>query len=110
MTPQSQYWEEVLTREFLAQVRQFTRRRDRKREERCRAQVRAQANAMPTTSAPPVILTEGQWSALIFQCPEDVKPLLLRLAVHHGAIERPTPETCPLCGKRDADKQEKLFG
>jgi hypothetical protein len=45
------------------------------------------------------VLTPGEWEALLFQCPEQVRPLVLRLAVHHGAVERASPEGCPLCGQ-----------
>jgi hypothetical protein len=67
---------------------------------------------MPTNAAPPVnpVLTEGEWSALIFQCPQPVKHLVMLLAVFHGAIPPPTPEQCPLCGKRDQGEQRTLFG
>lgn len=47
------------------------------------------------------ILTAGQWEALLFQCPDQVKPLLMRLAIHHGAMEPPRPEHCPLCNAKD---------
>jgi hypothetical protein len=68
---------------------------------------------MPTAPAPspvPPVLTKGQWEALLFQTPESVKHLVMLLAVHHGAIGRPSPEQCPLCGKRDEAEQKKLFG
>jgi hypothetical protein len=67
---------------------------------------------MPTTSAPPVnpVLSQGQWEALLLQAPQQVKHLVMLLAVHHGAIPRPTPEQCPLCGKRDQGEQRTLFG
>lgn len=44
------------------------------------------------------VLSKGEWEALLYQCPEQVKALVYRLAIHHGAVERPAPAECPLCG------------
>ena len=52
----------------------------------------------PEAPAVPPVLSAGQWEALLFQCPQSVKPLVMQLAVYHGAVERPAPEECPLCG------------
>jgi len=43
------------------------------------------------------VLTAGEWKALLYQAPDQVRPLVYRLAVHHGAVERPAPASCPLC-------------
>ena len=50
------------------------------------------------------VLTPGEWSALLYQCPTQIKPLVYKLALFHGAAERPAPENCPLCGGH-ADQQ-----
>lgn len=44
------------------------------------------------------VLTQGEWEALLFQAPNQVRSLVYRLAVHHGAVERPNPAECQLCG------------
>jgi hypothetical protein len=44
-------------------------------------------------------LSIGQWNALIHGTPDGLRPLVLTLAVFHGARERPTPAECPVCGK-----------
>jgi hypothetical protein len=65
----------------------------------------------PATSAPPPVLTPGQWEAVLFATPQPIKHLVMLLAVHHGHLAPPSPAECPLCGKRDAEgQQEKLFG
>ena len=54
-----------------------------------------------TTETKPEVLTEGQWTALLYQCPDAVKPLLVRLAIFHGAMEQPRDGAeCALCGTR----------
>jgi len=55
------------------------------------------------------VLSEGEWAALLFQCPTQVKPLAYRLAVHHGAVERPSPENCPLCGAHTDQPAQPLL-
>lgn len=48
-----------------------------------------------TTETKPEVLTEGEWSAFLFQCPDAVKPLLVRLAVAHGHLQKPRdPREC----------------
>jgi hypothetical protein len=42
------------------------------------------------------VLTAGEWEALLYQAPDQVRPLIYRLAVHHGTIEQPKPAVCPL--------------
>jgi len=44
-------------------------------------------------------LSIGQWDALIHGTPDGLRTLVLQLAIHHGARERPTPAECPVCGK-----------
>jgi hypothetical protein len=57
------------------------------------------------------VLSPRQWEALLLQAPLQVRHLVMLLAIHHGAIPPPTPEQCPLCGKRDQDEPAKtLFG
>ena len=34
------------------------------------------------------VLTPGEWEALFYQVPDQVRPLVYRLAIHHGAIEQ----------------------
>jgi hypothetical protein len=53
-------------------------------------------------------LTIGQWDALIYGTPDTLRPLVLMLAVFHNARERPTPETCPCCGKLEPGVQTSL--
>ena len=53
--------------------------------------------AIETTLTGP--LSAGQWEALIFGTPDALRPLVLQLAIHHGAMERPTSAECPVCGK-----------
>lgn len=48
-------------------------------------------------------LTDGEWQSLIFITPDRVRQLVMKLAVFHGAVEKSTPESCPVCGKQ-ADK------
>jgi len=56
---------------------------------------------------PESVLTEGEWRALLYQCPDQVRPLVVRLAVFHGAMAQPSdPETCPCCGGAKPEKQE----
>jgi hypothetical protein len=45
------------------------------------------------------MLTPGEWEALLFQCPDQVRALVYRLAIHHGAVER------PLAGYSDGTRQ-----
>ncbi len=35
------------------------------------------------------VLTPGEWEALLFQTPDQVRPLVYRPALHHGVIEQP---------------------
>jgi len=56
------------------------------------------------------VLSPGEWAALLFQTPTQVKPLVLRLAVHHGAAERPAPENCPLCGQHGDQQGQASLG
>lgn len=56
----------------------------------------------------PEVLTTGEWSALLFIVPDRARHLVLKLAIHHGAIERPVPESCPICGKAHAAKFEQM--
>ena len=46
------------------------------------------------------VLTQGEWEALLFQAPDQVRALVYRLAIHHGAVERPRAGECPLCSKQ----------
>jgi hypothetical protein len=55
-------------------------------------------DSAPASSNP--VLSPGQWEALLHHAPQPIKQLVPLLAVHHGAILRPTPEQCPLCGGR----------
>ena len=43
------------------------------------------------------VLTAGEWEALLYQAPDQVRPLVYRLAIHHGVIEQPKPTDGPLC-------------
>jgi hypothetical protein len=60
-----------------------------------------------TPSVAPV-LTPGEWEALIFVTPDRVKHLVLQLAIHHHAIEPPTPEQCPICQRQVEPEQLSL--
>jgi hypothetical protein len=56
------------------------------------------------------VLTRGEWESLRLQVPDQVKGLVVRLGIHHGVFERPTPEECPVCGQHvDEPRQEALF-
>ncbi|HMC59221.1 MAG TPA: hypothetical protein VKJ01_08530 [Candidatus Solibacter sp.] len=56
------------------------------------------------------VLSAGEWESLIFQAPDGARALVLRLAFHHGAIERPAPEACPVCGGSERQGRLKLTG
>ena len=45
------------------------------------------------------ILTPGEWEALLYQVPNQIRHLAYRLAIHHGVVERPRPAECPLCAE-----------
>jgi hypothetical protein len=63
---------------------------------------------MPPSAAAPVppVLTSGEWSALIYIVPDQARHLVLKLAVHHGAIPPPVPEQCPVCGKGQGEPEQ----
>jgi hypothetical protein len=50
------------------------------------------------------VLTPGEWEALLFQAPEQVRALVYKLAVYHGAVERSQSADCPLCGTHRGDQ------
>jgi hypothetical protein len=43
------------------------------------------------------VLTPGEWEALFYQAPDQVRPLVYRLAIHHGAIEQSKSADCLPC-------------
>lgn len=43
-------------------------------------------------------LNRGEWESLIFAANGSIRPLIFRLARHHGAVEASEPGQCPLCG------------
>ena len=55
-------------------------------------------------SPPPPFLSADQWQVLLFQTPESVKRLVMKLAVYHGAVERPAPAECPPCGRAESEQ------
>jgi hypothetical protein len=47
------------------------------------------------------VLNSGEWEALLAGVPDQYRPLIIRLAVFHKAIEPPRPgETCAACGAK----------
>jgi hypothetical protein len=52
------------------------------------------------------LLTRGEWEAVLFQCPDQIKPLIVKLAVYHGHLT--DSAACPECGRMKAEtgKQE----
>jgi hypothetical protein len=48
------------------------------------------------------LLSSGEWEALIHNTADQAKHLLIRLAIHHGAVEPPSPAECPLCSAKIA--------
>ena len=48
-----------------------------------------------------LLLSAGEWEALLFQTPAQVRPLLLRLAVHHKFMKEAT--VCPNCGRKKGE-------
>lgn len=55
-------------------------------------------------------LTAGQWDALLYQVPDQVRGLAFQLAIFHGARERPTPAECPICGHQGARGEQMALG
>jgi hypothetical protein len=44
-------------------------------------------------------LSRGEWESLIYAASGSTRGLILRLAIHHHAIDAPaSPKDCPLCG------------
>ena len=56
------------------------------------------------------VLTGGEWEALLFQCPDQVKALIVKLAVHHRHMPAPLPAECPLCNRKNEPQQMTLGG
>jgi hypothetical protein len=56
------------------------------------------------------VLTPGEWHALEFQVPDQVRHLVIKLAIHHGVMEPPTPAECPLCNAKRKPQQMPLGG
>lgn len=53
-------------------------------------------------------LTAGEWESLIYVVPDRVRHLVLKLAVHHGAVQKSEPKDCPVCGKRTEEPQQEV--
>jgi len=53
-------------------------------------------------------LSRAEWEALLCQAPAGIRPLVYRLAVHHGAVDPEPDGRCPCCGRLPEEPARQL--